>query len=111
MIKDALKGLFGKGVDEITVDEVAKKDVTVIDVRKEAAYQKGHIPGAINIPYGEFEKDHPKLDGIDKDEEIAVNCVMGMSSQKVTRVLNEAGYEKAKSLKGGIKAWEGDLEK
>lgn len=111
MIKDALKGLFGKGVEEITVDELEDKDIKVIDVRNKADYRQGHIPGAINIPYDEFEKDHAKLAKFDQEEEIAVNCKVGMSSQKITRLLNEAGYENAKSLKGGIKAWKGELEK
>ena len=110
MIKDFLSNLVGKGVSEITPQEVAKKDITVIDVRKKKDYQQGHIPGAINIPYSEFEEDHPKLAEIDQNEEIAVNCVMGVSSQKITRLLNEAGYDQAKSMKGGIKAWEGELE-
>lgn len=106
-----IAGLFGKGVEEITPQEVVEKDIAVIDVRKKKAYQQGHIPGAINIPYGEFEKDHPKLANIDKGEEIAVNCVIGASSKKITRLLNEAGYEKAKSMKGGFKAWDGKVEK
>ncbi|MGM0501011.1 MAG: rhodanese-like domain-containing protein [Bacillota bacterium] len=111
MLKDLLSGLMGKGVTEITPQEVANKDITVIDVRKESAYQEGHIPGAINIPYGDFKADHEKLEQVSKDEEIAVNCVMGVSSQKITRLLNEAGYDKAKSMKGGIRAWKGEIEK
>lgn len=110
MILDFIKGLFGSGVEEISPQEVAEKDVTVIDCRNKEAYQQGHIPEAINIPYGEFDADHPKLNQIDKDEEIVVNCVMGVSSQKITRLLNNAGYEKAKSMKGGIKAWDGELK-
>ncbi|MGM0369282.1 MAG: rhodanese-like domain-containing protein [Bacillota bacterium] len=111
MIKDFLSGLVGKGVEEVTPQEVEENDVTVIDCRNKNDYQQGHIPGAINIPYGEFKEDHPNLADIDQDEEVVVNCVMGVSSQKITRLLNEAGYDKAKSMKGGIKAWEGDLEK
>ena len=109
MILDFVKGLFGGGVEEIPPQKVAAKDVTVIDCRKKEAYQQGHIPGAINIPYGEFNAEHPKLQEIDQDEEIVVNCVMGVSSQKITRLLNDAGYKKAKSMKGGIKAWQGEL--
>lgn len=108
MIKDLLAGVFGKGVEKIDAEEVIAKDLKIIDLRNKKDYEEGHIPDSINIPYGEFKTDHPKLAEIDRDEEFCVACIAGISSQKITRLLNEAGYKNAKSLKGGIKSWNHD---
>jgi rhodanese-related sulfurtransferase len=105
MLLDLFKNLFGIGVEKITVDELKRKKIPKIDIRDEKTYQNAHIPGAINIPFRKFDINDPKLNKIDKNKEIAVYCVSGISSIKITRVLNENGYEKAKSLKGGFKAW------
>ena len=54
------------GVKRITREEVrallkvkkgkrAKAKVVIVDVRDAAAYQAGHIAGALHIPYGEME--------------------------------------------------------
>ena len=105
MLLELIKSLFGIGVEKLSVEELQNKDIPVIDIRSENAYKKDHIPGAINIPYSEFSVDCPKLKKIDKESEIAVNCVSGISSIKITSILNENGYKKAKSLKGGFQAW------
>jgi rhodanese-related sulfurtransferase len=105
MLLDLFKNLFGIGVEKITVDELKRKKIPVIDIREEEKYQQGHIPRAINIPFREFDINNPKLKEINKNKEIAVYCVSGISSIKITRILNEAGYKKAKSLKGGYGAW------
>lgn len=105
MAFELIKNMFGVGVEKITVEELKNKDINVIDIRSESDYQNEHIPGAINIPYPDFSLDHPKLKNIDKENEIAVCCVRGISSIKIASILNKNGYEKAKSLKGGFQAW------
>lgn len=111
MIKDLLLSLFGMGVEKIEAFQVKQNNIPVLDIRSKNAFKKGHIPGAFNIPYSEFKVDHPQLKEFDKDDLLAVNCVSGISSIKIVKALNEAGYNKAKSLKGGIKAWKYDLKK
>ena len=105
MLLDLFKNLLGIGVEKITVDELKRKKIPKIDIRDEKRYQKGHISGAINIPFKKFDINNQKLKEIDKNREIAVYCIGGISSIKITRILNENGYEKAKSLKGGYAAW------
>ncbi|MCU7923069.1 MAG: metalloregulator ArsR/SmtB family transcription factor, partial [Candidatus Thiodiazotropha sp. (ex Dulcina madagascariensis)] len=45
--------------------------VTVLDVRPAEEYASGHLPGAINIPLGELEK---QLDTLDPEHEIIAYC-------------------------------------
>ncbi|MFP4198632.1 MAG: rhodanese-like domain-containing protein [Halanaerobium sp.] len=105
MLLELIKSFLGIGVQKITVEELKNKDIPVIDIRSKSEFQKEHIPGAFNIPYSDFSLDHPKLKKIDKNNEIAVNCVRGISSVKIVSILNKNGYKKAKSLKGGFQLW------
>lgn len=105
MLLDLFKDLFGIGIKKMTVEEFHKKKIPAVDIREKKAFEEEHIPGAINIPFREFDLNNPQLKEINKNREIAVYCVSGVSSVKITRLLNKNGYEKAKSLKGGFVAW------
>jgi rhodanese-related sulfurtransferase len=105
MLLDFFKNLLGIGVKKITVEELNGKKIPVIDIREKNKYDEEHIPGAINIPFREFDINNPKIKEVNKNREIAVCCVSGISSIKIARILNENGYGKAKSLKGGFVAW------
>ena len=111
MVFDTLKSMLDNNTPEISPQEVEEKDLLVIDTRRKSAYQNGHIPGAINLTYGQIKnKQLEKLADVNKDETIAVVCVAGISSKKASKVLIEAGYENAKSMSGGMRAWQGQLE-
>jgi hypothetical protein len=62
-------------VPRISVEDLRAKlnrnDVTVIDVRDNQAYQRGHIPGALNIPFASTES---MLDLIPKGKPIVTYC-------------------------------------
>jgi hypothetical protein len=51
--------------------KVNRSEVTVIDVRQAADYARGHIAGAINIPFASIET---QLDQIPKGKEIVTYC-------------------------------------
>ena len=46
--------------ESVTIDELIKKiesrKITILDVRPEAEYEKGHIPNAISIPFDQLSK-------------------------------------------------------
>jgi rhodanese-related sulfurtransferase len=46
-------------------------DFTLLDVRSRAAYDAGHVPGAVSLPYAEI--DAPTLDALD-DGLLVVYC-------------------------------------
>ncbi len=51
--------------------QLGRNAVTVIDVRQATDYQRGHIAGAINIPFASVET---QLDSIPKDKPIVTYC-------------------------------------
>ena len=51
--------------------QLGRNEVTVIDVRTAADYARGHIPGAINIPFASIET---QFDTIPKEKPIVTYC-------------------------------------
>ncbi len=74
---------------------------TIIDTREPFEYAASHVPGAINIPPGEFMKPSlPKeLAEIEKDTDIIVYCRSGARSNTVGHILRSHGFS---SIKNGI---------
>ncbi len=82
------------------------KDYFLVSVRKPEDYAKGHIKGAINIPYGEFYKKE-NLTKLPKDKKIVVICYTGHTASQITLLLNQLGYE-AYAMKFGMMGWTSD---
>lgn len=65
-------------VPTITLDELRAKldrkdDFTLVEVLAPAKYRKGHLPGAISLPYTHVERLAARRLP-DKDREIVVYC-------------------------------------
>ena len=96
---------------EINVDELFNRFESnppdlLIDVRSKEEYSGGygHIPGARWIPMLELESKLVELEEF-KEKEIVTMCPGGGMSLVAVDILNEAGFNDAKSLKGGTDAW------
>lgn len=101
---------------EITVDELKKglasdKPPLMIDVRgrdeyegTDEMYKYGHIPGSLSYPMFDMDERMDELEQY-KDRELVTICPGGGMSLVAVEVLNEAGFPKVKSLKGGTDAW------
>lgn len=86
--------------EEITLSELKKeKDVFLVDMRDEAAFSYGSIPGAVNI----YEKDIAE-ELLPKGRHIVFYCKSGIVSLPLAERLIEKGFN-ASSLKGGYMAW------
>jgi rhodanese-related sulfurtransferase len=72
--------------------------IFILDIRAEADYDKGHIEGAVNIPFKEVGRN---LDKLPQDKKIIVYCYTGQTGGQTTALLNIAGFE-ARSLNGGM---------
>jgi len=84
-------------------DNYASNDPFILSIRKSVDYAVGHIPGAVNIPFGSvFTKENLSLLPMDKD--IIVYCYTGHTASQVTAMLNVLGYD-AMCLKWGIASW------
>lgn len=69
---------------------VRKKEYVIVDLRSAGEYQKGHVEGAINIPYEKFENNNFYLP---KYKRIIVYCERGAASFLVARKLYDRGYQ------------------
>jgi rhodanese-related sulfurtransferase/DNA-binding MarR family transcriptional regulator len=103
---DAYRG-GGEGIDVITRAELAKRlrrrDVLVIDVRPEAEYAAGHIPGARSVPPDEVRR---RLRGLPKDVEVVAYCrgPFCVYADEAVRTLQKRGVRSAR-LEDGFPEW------
>lgn len=102
-------------VEERTPAEVQAKlgddDLQIVDIRPPRAFEQGHIPGAINIPFGELPQ---RVDEYKWDDEVVFVCPIGQSSVQAARLLQSyEGVEKdtiVASMAGGYEQWKSELE-
>ncbi len=76
-------------------------DAQIVDVREEAEYQAGAIPGAVNIPLGTLRRRWTELDS---SREVIVHCQVGLRGYLAERILRQKGL-KVRNLSGGFLTW------
>lgn len=76
----------------------------ILDVRSEAEFAAGHIPGAINIPHDQVAERLGELPS-DPGTEIVVHCQSGKRAALAEDVLGKAGYENVRDLEGHWAGW------
>lgn len=87
-------------MQEITVAELkARTDTPLIDVREEAEFVAGRVPGAVNIPLSQLGS---RLDEL--PHEFDVICRSGGRSAQAAMALDPHGYH-ATNVVGGTEAW------
>ncbi len=93
--------------ESVTIDGLLKKiesgKVTILDVRPELEFNRGHIADAISIPIDELKK---RLNELPKRTEIVAYCrgPFCVYADEAVAVLNKAGY-KATRLEEGFPDW------
>ena len=80
----------------------------ILDVRTQAEYDEGHIPGAVLIPNTEIE-DRAEGELPDKDQLILVYCRSGNRSKQAAQIQARLGYTNIKEF-GGIIDWPYEVE-
>jgi rhodanese-related sulfurtransferase len=94
---------YGGGIifaEQIPADEYKK--MLIIDARDRAQFEKGHIPGAINI---EWRRVLAQKNQIPKDKTVLIYCNTGSLSAQAGFALRVAGYENVRILQGGFEEW------
>jgi len=77
--------------------------VRVLDVRREAEWQAGHIAGAHWWPLDKFNTALPP---IEKGAPLAVHCKSGYRSMIACGLLRRAGHQNVVNVTGGFDAWQ-----
>lgn len=83
--------------------EMLRSGATLLDVRDNAEWNAGHVPGAVHVPAKNVASQAMKR--LPKGRPVIVTCRTGARSRGVTRILREKGVE-AFNLSGGMAAWE-----
>lgn len=68
----------------------AGEEMFIIDIRSGEDYEKGHIKGAVSLPFGN-ESIAQNLEIIPDDVPVYVYCYTGQTASQATAVLNVAG--------------------
>jgi rhodanese-related sulfurtransferase len=95
----------------LTYDEALglylRKRALFIDARYAYDFVAGHIRGAVSIPLHEFDKNHPILTVLPKDQMLVVYCdgVGCNSSAELAKMLHGFGYANVKVFFGGWNEW------
>lgn len=81
-------------------------DVLLVDAREPEAYARGHLPGAVNVPYGNWLEEGKPLPPRDRDIVVYCNnrdCPIGRlwSGQAVQK-----GYTRVRHMKAGFAGWQ-----
>lgn len=77
-------------------------DKNIIDIRSVEKFNNNHIPGAINIGQNQLLINASKY--LIRGERYYIYCQRGISSQKISMILNNMGYTTT-SLSGGYEEW------
>ncbi|AOT69415.1 sulfurtransferase [Geosporobacter ferrireducens] len=81
------------------IDKVkAGEDMFILDIRQADVYDKGHVKGAVNAPWGTAISDN--LSKLPKDKTLMVYCYTGQTAGQAVALLNMAGFD-AKSVNLG----------
>ena len=89
-----LKTQLDSGIDNNTV---------IVDLREPILYNSGHIPGAVLMPFADFEKQYAQLD---KNKRIILVCHTGPMGDASGQFLKTKGYEQVLNLDGGMRNWD-----
>jgi glyoxylase-like metal-dependent hydrolase (beta-lactamase superfamily II) len=93
--------------EQITVDELAARlaesaDLRVVDVRRPAEWNAGHIRQAVSMPLDRLSQ---AAETLDRRRPVAAICAGGYRSSIATSVLERLGFEKVINVVGGMAAW------
>jgi len=87
-------------------------EIDIVDIRRPAAFERGHIPGSRNLPFGRLVD---RIDELDADaDRIVTVCPHGESSVQAARLI--VSYEAVEdipveSLADGLEGWDGPIER
>ena len=95
-------------VERVALDDLAERleqspDTQVLDVREQAEYDDGHIPGSTHTPWHDIDQ---LPDGLDPTQPIAVICGSGQRAAVAASLIQRAGArDVVHVVHGGVPKW------
>lgn len=82
----------------------SREKLTLIDVREDNEWARGHLPGALHLGKGIIERDIEEAIP-DKEAPLVLYCGGGFRSALVADNLQKMGYKNVISMDGGWRGW------
>jgi len=82
----------------------------VVDIRSATAFERGHVPGSVNVPMSQLPRE---VDRVADADHVVTVCPHGQASVQAARLITSfEGFDgRVESLAGGLDAWDGPLER
>ena len=118
-VQDSLKALEQKDTVSTALNYAKPLDIRIdfakalfdkkyrfLDARDIADYQAGHIQGAMNIPYHDFDKYRETVEGLPKDQVYVIYCSASCDvSIDMAYAMAKMGFKKVYIFHGGWDEW------
>ena len=108
-LEDGMTAWFREGlpvdqVPQVTVQDLYREiaHIQVVDVRQPGEWEQGHIEQATHRP---LPKIPTNLEGLDREQPVAVHCKSGYRSSIATSLLKREGFKNVMNVIGGYDAW------
>lgn len=100
----AARNAFTTGPHELAAMLEGNRDIVIVDVRYPGDFRASHIPGAVNLPKGQWEKPGAKLS---KDKLNVLYCYNPQChlASEAAAALVAQGYPVIE-MEGGFSTWE-----
>jgi len=104
LVAEAKSEIAETTVEEVNARREAGEPFHLVDVREDAEWEKGRIPGALHLGRGVIDRD---IAGQipDPEAEIVLYCGSGARSAMAAKTLQAMGYRSVKSMAGGFTEW------
>jgi rhodanese-related sulfurtransferase len=98
-----------RAVERITIDDLkslmAAKSVVIVDVRNDGEFNRGRIPGAVNINYTDIMGQAERFANEKRTIVTYCACANEATAARAAVDLAARGVAGVKALKGGWDAW------
>ena len=104
LVDDARRRVRELTVADVERMRVAREPMTLVDVREEEEWRRGHLPGAVHLCKGIIERDiETALPALDTP--LVLYCGGGFRSALAADALQKMGYTRVASMDGGWREW------
>jgi len=104
LVEDAKIRIRQTNVRDVKRRLDAKEEFTLIDVREESEWAKGHLPGAVHLCKGIIERDIENAVPA-RSTPLVLYCGGGYRSALAADNLQKMGYTNVISMDGGWRGW------
>lgn len=88
----------------------ADANAIILDVRTEAEWEEGIIPGAVLNDIYKGQSFIYRLEEMDKTKNYYVYCKAGGRSAQACQIMDQMGFPQTFNLVGGFMNWNGAIE-